>query len=183
MSVSHAGSQGRFKRPHKPQNLGPALAACLHALHGRLLAMHWPRHCLTCSGAAVEPKGMTLELSLQHGCKALYTHCQWHPVLCRRRWPRRWTARVWGCGAPRSRAAMCWSSPLHAVPMASASVQEALAQEVDSSRMGLWGTSFAGGHVLVKGAELADDWRIRAIVSQAGRPRCCAAGKEVRIRR
>lgn len=56
--------------------------------------------------------------------------------------------------------------------MASVSVQEELAQEVDSSRIGLWGTSFAGGHVLVKGAELADDWRIRAIVSQAGRPRC-----------
>ena len=49
-------------------------------------------------------------------------------------------------------------------------MQEALAQEVDSSRIALWGTSFAGGHVLVKGAELAEDWRIRAIVSQAGQP-------------
>ncbi len=45
--------------------------------------------------------------------------------------------------------------------------QEALAGEVDASRVALWGTSFAGGHVLVKGAERADDWRIRAIVSQA----------------
>ena len=67
---------------------------------------------------------------------------------------------------------------LHAVSTASVTVQEDLAQEVDSSRIGLWGTSFAGGHVLVKGAELADDWRIRAIVSQAGRPRCCAAGRK-----
>ena len=47
--------------------------------------------------------------------------------------------------------------------------------EVDSSRIALWGTSFAGGHVLVKGAQLADDWRIRAIVSQAWQPRCCEA--------
>ena len=62
--------------------------------------------------------------------------------------------------------------------MASVFVQEGLAQEVDSSRIGLWGTSFAGGHVLVKGAEMADDWRIRAIVSQAGRPRCWAAGRK-----
>lgn len=66
--------------------------------------------------------------------------------------------------------------PSHAVSPASVCVQEDLAQEVDSSRIGLWGTSFAGGHVLVKGAELADDWRICAIVSQAG-PRCCAAGR------
>jgi cephalosporin-C deacetylase-like acetyl esterase len=35
--------------------------------------------------------------------------------------------------------------------------------EVDSSRIGLWGTSYAGGHVLVLGAT---DRRIRAVVSQ-----------------
>ena len=39
--------------------------------------------------------------------------------------------------------------------------------DVDSSRVALWGSSFAGGHVLVMAAELADDWRIRAVVSQA----------------
>ena len=48
------------------------------------------------------------------------------------------------------------------------------ALEVDSSRVALWGSSFAGGHVLVKGAELADDWRIRAVVSQARAPPCAA---------
>ncbi len=55
-------------------------------------------------------------------------------------------------------------------PQARGLRQEALAGEVDASRVALWGTSFAGGHVLVKGAERADDWRIRAIVSQARAP-------------
>ena len=35
--------------------------------------------------------------------------------------------------------------------------------EVDSSRIGLWGTSYAGGHVLVLGAT---DRGVRAVVSQ-----------------
>lgn len=48
------------------------------------------------------------------------------------------------------------------------SLQENLGSELDVRRVGLWGTSFAGGHVLVTAAK--EGTNISAVVSQVGHP-------------
>jgi cephalosporin-C deacetylase-like acetyl esterase len=45
-----------------------------------------------------------------------------------------------------------------------AAKDDLLGPNIDSSRIALWGTSFAGGHVIVAGSQLKKD--IRCIISQ-----------------
>ena len=58
-----------------------------------------------------------------------------------------------------------------------AGVQRSLGAEVDTSRLGLWGTSYAGGHVLVIAAK--EGANVSAVVSMVcpscGRSRCWLA--------
>ena len=50
-------------------------------------------------------------------------------------------------------------------------MQSGLGAEVDATRLGLWGTSFAGGHVLCIARQQGAN--ILAVVSEARRCCCC----------
>jgi hypothetical protein len=66
-------------------------------------------------------------------------------IVLRQKWSR---GQIHGARSPIGGEPSAFSNPL---------------REVDPNRIGVWGTSYAGGHVLVLGAT---DRRIRAVVSQ-----------------